>query len=305
MVLGGLFPALGSLWYWHQGIKVEGRAAWLGVFANPNEMAYSLVILIPIAVALSRHLNLARQILVWLVIAAFLTSIYLSYSRGSLIGLFVVLAYMGWRQRSKLARTAMIGVLVVASLAVPLYWSRVDGFNNLREDANLQERLTTYRVAFAMYSDSPLLGVGINCSSVAWPLYAPMQQLRNHKWLITHNTFLQALSETGTLGFLLLVSFFGAVIYRAWRAGRTNQPGREGVVELTAALEIAFWGFVVCGLSGGYVMSWFPYLLAGLIGAAGRIVTNPSLPPRTTGLRSWNGRPVELVTLHPVSETKT
>jgi len=296
MVLCGLFPALGSLWHWHQGIKIEGRAAWLGVFENPNEMAYSLVVLIPIAVALSRRLSLARRILVWLVMAAFLTSIYLSYSRGSLIGLFAVFAYMGWHQKSKLARAAMIGVLVAGALTVPLYWSRGEGFSNLREDTSLQERLTTYKVAFAMYSDSPLLGVGINCSAVAWPLYAP-KQLSNHRWLITHNTFLQALSETGTVGFLLLVSFFGAVIYRAWRAGRTNKPGREGVVELMAALEIAFWGFVVCGLSGGYIMSWFPYLLAGLIGAAGRIVTEPAQSPRITGLLDWRSRTAESVEL--------
>ena len=288
MVLCGLFPALGSLWHWHQGIKIEGRAAWLGVFENPNEMAYSLVVLIPIAVALSRRLNPARRILVWLVMAAFLTSIYLSYSRGSLIGLFAVFAYMGWRQKSTLARAGMIGVLVVGALAVPLYWSRGEGFSNLREDANLQERLTTYKVALAMYSDSPLLGVGINCSAVAWPLYAP-KQLSNHRWLITHNTFLQALSETGTVGFLLLTSFFGAVIYRARRAGRSNISGHEGVVELMAALEIAFWGFIVCGLSGGYVMSWSPYLLAGLIGAGGRIAAEPAQHPGP--LASGSGTP--------------
>jgi len=152
-----------------------------------------------------------------------------------------------------------------------------------------------------MYSDSPLLGVGINCSAVAWPLYAP-KQLSNHRWLITHNTFLQALSETGTVGFLLLVSFFGAVICRAWRASRSHISGREGVSELMVALGIAFWGFVVCGLSGGYVMSWSPYLLAGLIGAADRIMAAPTQSPRTTGFRSWSGRTAESVTLHSMSQ---
>jgi O-antigen ligase len=297
MVLCGLFPALGSLWYWHQGIKIEGRAKWIGMYANPNELGYSLVVLIPLAVALSRRLKLARRVLVWLVMAAFMTSIYLSYSRGSLIGLFAVLAYMGWRQKSKLARAGMIGVLVVGALAVPLYWSRGEGFNNLQEDTNLQERMTTYKVALAMYSEHPLLGVGINCSSVAWPLYAEANHLKNHKWLITHNTFLQALSETGTFGFLFLVSFFGAVIYRAWRAGRSNISGREGVSELLAALEIAFWGFVVCGLSGGYVMSWFPYLLAGLIGAAGRIAAEPNQAPQTAGFHDSSGRTTESAAL--------
>ena len=289
MVLCGLFPALGSLWYWHQGINTEGRARWIGMYANPNEMAYSLVILIPLAAALARRLKLALRIPVWLIIAAFIIPIYLSFSRGSLIGLFAVFAYMGWRQKSKLARAGMIGVMVAGALAMPLYWSRDAGFNNLEGDTNLNERMTTYKVALAMYSDHPLLGVGIDCSSVAWPLYSEVTQLKNHKWLITHNTFLQALSETGTFGFLFLVAFFGAVIYRSWRGGRSNIPGREGVVELLAALEIAFWGFVICGLSGGYVMSWFPYLLGGLIGAAGRIAGNPNQSPQSAGIRYWRG----------------
>src|SRR5262249_19016313 len=63
MVLLGLFPALGSLWYWQNDMRVEGRAAWFGSFANPNEMAYSLVILIPLAVELGRKANLIQRLL--------------------------------------------------------------------------------------------------------------------------------------------------------------------------------------------------------------------------------------------------
>ena len=86
------------------------------MFANPNEMACSLVILIPIAVALSRRLRFLRRLLVWVMIATFIVSIYLSYSRGSLIGLFVVFAYMGWRQKSQMARFGMIAALAYWSL---------------------------------------------------------------------------------------------------------------------------------------------------------------------------------------------
>ena len=49
MVIGGLFPALGTLKNYLTGNMYEGRAAWVGIFANPNEVAYALVILVPLA----------------------------------------------------------------------------------------------------------------------------------------------------------------------------------------------------------------------------------------------------------------
>ncbi len=94
-----------------------------------------------------------------------------------------------------------------------------------------------------------------------------------------------------------MVSFFGAAIYQAWRGGRSNIPGRVGISRLMAALEIAFWGYFNCGLSGGYVMSWFPYLLAGLIGAAGRIAAEPKPSPQGAGFRDWRGRTAESAAL--------
>ena len=53
MVIGGLLPAAGTLRNYLQGNLVEGRAAWVGIFANPNELAYSLVILLPLVAYLS------------------------------------------------------------------------------------------------------------------------------------------------------------------------------------------------------------------------------------------------------------
>jgi hypothetical protein len=53
MVIGGLLPAAGTLRNYLQGNLVEGRAAWVGIFANPNEVAYSLVILLPLAAFLA------------------------------------------------------------------------------------------------------------------------------------------------------------------------------------------------------------------------------------------------------------
>jgi hypothetical protein len=53
MAIGGLIPAAGVLRNYWKGQIVEGRTAWVGIFANPNDLAYSLVVLVPMAAFLA------------------------------------------------------------------------------------------------------------------------------------------------------------------------------------------------------------------------------------------------------------
>ena len=117
-----------------------------------------------------------------------------------------------------------------------------------------------------MFLDHPLTGVGFGCSVVAWPLYAP-QGLYTRGALVTHNTFIQALSETGLLGFVPFVILIGVGLYQM----RKLAVGCTTHTDLGAAIEVSIWGLVFCGMSGGYVLTWFPYLLLGLAAAARQI----------------------------------
>src|SRR5260370_25979329 len=58
MTLGGLFPALGTIYYFLHGFLREGRATWICEFATANDDAYALVILLPIAAALAAMMRL-------------------------------------------------------------------------------------------------------------------------------------------------------------------------------------------------------------------------------------------------------
>ena len=119
-----------------------------------------------------------------------------------------------------------------------------------------------------MFADHPLLGVGLGCSMIAWPLYAP-DNVSSRGALVTHNTFIQALGETGILGFVPFMLFVGFGIYSARKLALDSS--RRSLANLGTGLEIAVWGFVVCGLSGGYVLTWFPYILLGLVSSAKRV----------------------------------
>src|SRR5262249_19297871 len=105
MVLGGLIPAVGTIYNYltHQHL-VQGRGAFYGVFANPNEVAYSLVILVPLAAVLAWRSNWLKRIFFVAVIGIYLVATYVTFSRGGLMGLAAVLALLGLKQKSFVAK---------------------------------------------------------------------------------------------------------------------------------------------------------------------------------------------------------
>ncbi|MCX6624263.1 MAG: O-antigen ligase family protein, partial [Acidobacteria bacterium] len=188
-----------------------------------------------------------------------------TFSRGGLVGLVAVMGFYAWRKRSVLLQGLMVFLVAAGLILAGRFWSRGEDFKNLNEDVSFRQRLATSQAGLAMFVDHPLLGVGLGCSVVAWPLYAP-EGLYTRGALVTHNTFLQALGETGATGFIPFILLVGFSLYRARKLALESEE--PGMANLGAGIEIAIWGFVVCGLSGGYVLTWFPYILLGLAASA-------------------------------------
>jgi O-antigen ligase len=268
MVAGGLFPAIGTIVYYRAGILQEqSRAAWRGIFGNPNEAAYGILILVPIALALScKSRSLVRLALCGMVVV-YLIAMFFTFSRGGFLALFTVVGLMGWKQKSVLVKAGLALLLLVGIVVLSMFWKRSSGdFSNLDEDTSFQERMATFQAGGLMFLNNPLLGVGPGDSMVAYPLYVPVPaNCGCHDQLVIHNSFIQALGELGLLGFIPFVLFIGVAIYQA----RKMEQGPLGSDAL--ALELAMWAVVVCGLSGGFVYTWWPYILVGLITAMKRM----------------------------------
>jgi len=182
------------------------------------------------------------------------------------MGLFAVLLLFGLRQRGASTRILVAAALLAGVLFATFFWTRSAGFNDLGNDFTVHQRMETIRTGLKMFADHPLLGVGIGCSIVAWPLYAPID-VDFKGALVTHNTIVESLGETGLAGFILLALLIAAAFLHARRlssrSSRFNRYSGYGV-----ALEGSLAGYVVCGFSGGYVTSWFPYIIIGLVSAA-------------------------------------
>ncbi len=248
----------------------EGRAAWVGIFANPNEVAYSLVILLPLAAYLASNCDWKLRLVLMAVSLVYLAALFVTFSRGGLVGLAAATAVYAWRKRSVWLTVSLV-IAVAGGLAVAgQYWTRGEDFSNLNNDLSFQERIATSQAGVDMFLDHPALGVGLKCSVIAWPLYAPAG-LHTRGALITHNTFVQLLSETGALGAIPFILFVGTGLYHARKLAMNRRSTDMGI-----AVEASIWGFIICGMSGGYVMTWFPYILMGLAAAARRIAKETS-----------------------------
>ncbi len=274
MVLAGLIPAVGALRNYATGNLREGRAGWVGIFANPNELAYSLVILLPLTASLASGRRPMVRLALLAIALIQTAAILVTFSRGGLMGLSAVAALYVWRKRSAFLMILMALGMVAALLFASSRWNRAESFSNLEGDAGFRQRLATAQAGLAMFADRPLLGVGVGCSIVAWSLYAPEGVHARHA-LANHNTFLQVLGETGIVGFVpfMLLLFLGIYHVRklAVRASRTE------VGQLASGLETALWGFVACGMSGGWALSWFAYILLALSASMKRIAERTSL----------------------------
>jgi O-antigen ligase len=267
LVAAGTIPALGTLRNYAAGIFVEGnRAAWIGTFGNPNDLAYSLVILTPLALYFSGNAKRYARPLVWIVLATYAAAIFATRSRGGLLGLFAVLIIFGLRQPAASTRLLVVCALAAGVVFTTFFWTRDAGFNDLGNDFTVHQRMETIRSGLKMFMDHPFFGVGIACSIVAWPLYAP-STIDFKGALVTHNTIVEALGETGIVGFTFFIALIVVAIIHAQKLQKLQFDSNH-LAGYGAAFEGSLVGYLVCGLSGGYMVSWFPYLIIGLISAA-------------------------------------
>lgn len=276
-VFAALFPAIGALLrYPADGYARGMRAGWIGIFENSNDLAYALVLAMPLALALLSTARWHTKPLYGATALVYVVTILLTFSRGGLLALCVVglLCLLRWGTPSaRLLGAAMIAATVIF---VTAFWTRSDT-QGLVDDATLDLRLLTIKIGAAMVADYPVFGVGIGCSLLGWPLYAPASYPADG-WLGVHNTAVQVFTETGLVGGSIFVAMVATTLVGIHRAARDLRRRGHVAHGLASAIEISLYGFLVCSLTGGYLLSWFPYLLLGLASAARLLVAESHRP---------------------------
>lgn len=234
-----------------------------GGFDDPNDLAASLVIVVPAALLLlqqgasrlARFSGLAALGLI-------LTGIFLCSSRGGLLALGVAVgAYVflrsGWKGRAALVVAAAL--LIAAMGSLDLLSSEV------REDDSAMGRVNAWTAGLRMFFEQPILGVGY-------------ESFGEHHPILAHNSFVQVLAEGGFLGALTWVGLnYWAILtlFRVWKSGDKQLSSYAVAVlaGLLASLTAAMF------LSHSYrAIPLIPVALAASLG---------TLAPRRKGEADW------------------
>ena len=172
----------------YSGGAVRIRSA--GIFNDPNDLGLAIVMVIPFLVlAIANREASGRLVAAALAaLAVMLTALYLTNSRGAMLGLGAMIVVYSW---SRFRRIAAAAVVVVALSGLVIAGpSRVDDFDS--SEASAQGRIQAWSEAIQMLKERPLTGVG-------WSLFT------EHHELVAHNSFIHAFAELGLFGGVCLV----------------------------------------------------------------------------------------------------
>jgi len=238
------------------GMTVDGRIQGVGIFNNPNYLAYSTTFAIPFAFGLVfRRRELLSRALGSVALGIFLWAIILTKSRGGLLCLLLTLFFIFTQTKGKTLRLlsyVCAGVIIMA--AIQFGFGRMGSLMNMQTDKAIMDRVDAWYVAIQMFKQNPFFGVGYDL-------------FMNFFFKATHSSFVQVGAE---LGFIGLFCWLGLIIFFFKRtrwliANSSLSPaytlGMEGT--LMAYIITSFFATM------GYHIIFF--VLGGLVAGAQRI----------------------------------
>jgi O-antigen ligase len=277
IALASVVPAVGAIWsHAHGEHLVEGdRAGWIGIFGNPNDLAYYLVVGMALVFATAAGATSVARRAAWLGLLAPLGyAVLLTQSRGGMFASCVVVLL--WLLRSVRRAPLILGIAITIGCLVAVtpsnpWRTRTESATAHGVDESAKGRIDAWRTGMNIARERPLTGVGAGAFMIAWPEYAPGDagMVRTE-----HNTFIQLVAELGVPALLLFALAFAVGVLGVSGASRSD----EALAPFARGVQCGLAGFAVCSMWGGIAWSWPLYLLLGLSFATRRLALSPPEP---------------------------
>lgn len=195
-----------------EGGRIPG-SAFLG---DENDFALFMNMMIPLTFFKGRNASAKKLKLLWYGGAVILIlGNVASLSRGGFLGLLPPLFYCWWKTPGKIKTgvASLIVALILVTYVVPdSYWNEIRTITEEgTEKGTGMHRMYMWKRAWAMFLDSPLVGVGPGNVPYIFKYYEPYGGLkgRSEAGRAVHSIYLTLIPELGLAGAFL---FFGMIL---------------------------------------------------------------------------------------------
>ncbi|HUP50388.1 MAG TPA: O-antigen ligase family protein, partial [Thermoanaerobaculia bacterium] len=271
------------------GNVFEARIA--GPIGDPNFFAQVLLLVLPLPLVMAATFESRRKRLACLGAAAvILAAILLTYSRGAMLALAVMAVllvralHISWRKTAGGAAAGLALILLLPAavterfLTIEQILPTADA--PLRPDSSFQERRLLMRVAWVMFADNAIRGVGAGNYTARYDDYVDETGSEARQYAgasdlyFPHNLFLEIAAETGLLG----LAIFAVIIVAAFAAlagahSRLAAAGDPLLQRAAMAMVIGLTGFLVAGLFLHLAFPRYLFLFLALTSAIRRVAS--------------------------------
>jgi putative inorganic carbon (HCO3(-)) transporter len=236
---------------------------------NPNDLALTLNLVLPLTVALVflTKRPLWRAVLIGLIVLD-LVAIVLTFSRGGFLTLALSVAIVLWRITRRVGpkyALAAAGLLLVLAPLVPSsYYARLATITDVEADTSSELRQDDLFVALEYVVRHPLVGAGIGNNTLA------MNEERGARWAAVHNSYLQVGMELGLPGLILYVALVASTLKAVGRVVRRTRgdPAHAELFWLASGLQISLIAFAFAAMVHPTAYNFYFYYFGGLALAA-------------------------------------
>lgn len=258
------------------GIRTSGEFRVWGppdsFLADNNAFGLALNMSLPLLYFLAREMeNRWLRRLLYLCFASGILSVILTYSRGGLLGLFVVMAAIAFRSRHRMftAGFLLIAAMGVLAFAPDAWMNRMGRLFHGDLDASAEQRLVAWGTAWRFVQDYPITGGAFNAlpDVNVFQRYQPRPLPLGYLSTAPHSIYFQLLADQGFVGFALFLSLVGVCLLTLFRIGRAARriPGGNWMTHYAWMIQISILAFMTSGAFLGFV---YLDVIYEMIGAA-------------------------------------
>jgi putative inorganic carbon (HCO3(-)) transporter len=241
----------------HGGVVLIGGYGE-GMLSDNNLLALGLTMGVPLC-WYSRQMT-DNFILKWIMLAMACLSaaaVVMTNSRGGSVALGVVVLLIVFRSKRRMAGVLVAALFLgaVIYLIRDEYLARMATLEHATDEASAASRLTHAGVAFRIWKDHPILGVGFG--GLNYLVLAERYSNGEVQGHVAHNSYLQMLVDSGFFAFLIYGGLLaGTVIWLGRKSG-----GSRNIRLIRLALQTSIIAFMIGGTFYSCQRYDLPYIL--------------------------------------------